>query len=301
MKFIDCAVIGAGPAGLNASLVLGRARKQIALFDNKTNRNRVTQKSHGFITRDGIKPEEFKELGLNDLKKYSSIHYYEKTVLTITKQSTGLFEIVTSDHTKYLAERVLLATGIQEEFPSILEVREFYGKSLFSCPYCDGWELKDQPLIIISENEDYTLHMTKLVYNWSTDLVIATNGNELSKPFMDELCNKNIRVITEPIRSLQGEEGYLKRVEFHSGLHIERASGFIVPTFFRPNQFLEQLGCELQSNETFVIDDFGRTSEKNIYVAGETTTQGPSSLIIAASQGNKAAIAINSDITDERF
>ncbi|MED1559133.1 NAD(P)/FAD-dependent oxidoreductase [Bacillus paramycoides] len=301
MEFIDCAVIGAGPAGLNASLVLGRARKQIALFDNKTNRNRVTQKSHGFITRDGIKPEEFKELGLNDLKKYPSVHYYEKTVSTITKRSTGLFEIVTLDDTKYLAERVLLATGIQEEFPSIPDVREFYGKSLFSCPYCDGWELKDQPLIIISENEDNTLHMTKLVYNWSTDLVIATNGNELSKPLMDELCNKNIRVITEPIRSLQGEEGYLKRVGFHSGLHIERADGFIVPTFFRTNQFLEQLGCELQNNATFVIDDFGRTSEKNIYLAGETTTQGPSSLIIAASQGNKVAIAINSDITDERF
>lgn len=301
MECIDCAVIGAGPAGLNASLVLGIARKQIALFDNKTNRNRVTQKSHGFITRDGIKPEDFKELGLNDLKKYPSVHYYEKTVSTITKQSTGLFEIVTSDHTKYLVERVLLVTGIQEEFPSIPNVREYYGKSLFSCPYCDGWELKDQPLSIISENEDYTVHMTKLVYNWSTDLVIATNGNELSQTIMDELSNKNITVITEPIRALQGEDGYLKEVKFHSGLRIERAGGFIVPTFFRPNQFIEQLGCELQSNETFVIDDFGRTSEKNIYVAGETTTQGPSSLIIAASQGNKAAIAINSDITEERF
>ncbi|ALQ68364.1 NAD(P)/FAD-dependent oxidoreductase [Bacillus thuringiensis] len=301
MECIDCAVIGAGPAGLNASLVLGRARKQIALFDNKTNRNRVTQNSHGFITRDGIKPEEFKEIGLNELMKYPSVHYYEKTVVMITKQSTGLFEIETKDHTKYLAERVLLATGIQEEFPSIPNVREYYGKSLFSCPYCDGWELKDQPLIIISENEDYTLHMTKLVYNWSTDLVIATNGNELSQAIMDELSNKNIPVITEPIRALQGEEGYLKEVEFYSGLRIERAGGFIVPTFFRPNQFIEQLGCEPQSNGTFVIDDFGRTSEKNIYLAGETMIQGPSSLIIAASHGNKAAIAINSDITDERF
>ena len=103
--------------------------------------------------------------------------------------------------------------------------------------------------------------MTKLVYNWSTDLVIATNGNELSQTIMDELSNKNIPVITESIRTLQGEGGYLK-VEFHSGLRIERAGGFIVPTFFRPNQFIEQLGCELQSNGTFVIDDFGRTSEK---------------------------------------
>lgn len=143
--------------------------------------------------------------------------------------------------------------------------------------------------------------MTKLVYNWSTDLVIATNGNELSKPTMDELCNKNIRVITEPIHALHGEEGYLNQVKFRSGLHIERSGGFIVPSFCRPNRFIEQLGCELQSNETFVIDDFGRTSEKNIYLAGETITQGPSSLSIAASQGNKSAIAINSDITDERF
>ena len=116
---------------------------------------------------------------------------------------------------KIFGRKSFISDGYAGRISIYPNVREYYGKSLFSCPYCDGWELKDRPLIIISENEDHTLHMTKLVYNWSTDLVIATNGNELSQTIMDELSNKNIPVITESIRTLQGEGGYLKsRVSF---------------------------------------------------------------------------------------
>lgn len=301
MELLDCAIIGAGPAGLNASLVLGRARRKVALFDNGTNRNRVTQESHGFLTRDGIKPAEFKEISLNELKNYPSVRYYENTVSKITKQSNGWFTITTLENTEYVAEKIILATGIKEKFPSIPNIKQYYGKSLFSCPYCDGWELKDQPLIIISETEEHALHMGKLVYNWSKDLVIATNGHELSKPTLNELQRKNITVMIESIQNLHGHDGYLKKVEFNSGREIERFGGFIVSSFIRPNQFAEQLGCELQENGAIVTDNTVRTSQKNIYTAGETTKLGHSSLIIAASEGNKAAIAVNSDITDERY
>lgn len=301
MELLDCAIIGAGPAGLNASLVLGRACRKVALFDNRTNRNRVTQESHGFITRDGIKPAAFKEISLNELKSYPSVQYYENTVSKITKQSNGWFKITTLENTEYTAEKIILATGIQEKFPSIPNIKQYYGKSLFSCPYCDGWELKDKPLIIISENEEHAFHMGKLVYNWSKDLVIATNGHELSNPILNELHTKNITVITEPIKNLYGDDGYLKKVEFHSGHEIERFGGFIVFTFMRPNQFAEQLGCEIQENGAIVTENTVHTSQKNIYTAGEATKLGHSSLIIAASEGYKAAIAVNTDITNERF
>lgn len=301
MELFDCAIIGAGPAGLNASLVLGRARKKVALFDNGTNRNRVTQESHGFITRDGINPAQFKEIGLNELKRYPSVQYHEKTVSKITKQSTGSFKIATVEDIEFIAEKIILTTGVQEVFPSIPNIKQYYGKSLFSCPYCDGWELKDEPLIVISENEEQAYHKGKLVYNWSNNLVIATNGHELSNPIMNELRRKNIMVRTEPIQNLHGEDGYLKKVEFASGYEIERIGGFIVPSFIRPNQFAEQLGCEINEYGAIVTDDSGRTSQKDIYTAGETSKLGPSSLIIAAAEGNKAAMAVNSDMTNERF
>lgn len=297
MELFDCAVIGAGGAGLNASLILGRSRKKIALFDNGTNRNRVTQESHGFLTRDGIKPAEFKEIALNDVKKYPSVHFYQNTVLNITKQSNGLFKIETLEDVAYVAERIILATGVQEEFPSIPDVRKYYGKSLFSCPTCDGWELRDKPLIIISEDEEQTLFKGKLIYNWSKDLVIATNGHELSAPTLNELQRKEITVITEPIQNLHGEDGYLNKVVFSSGLEIERVGGFIVPNFVRPNHFAEQLGCQLNENGSIMMDEAGRTSQENVYTAGETAKLGQSSLIVAAAEGYKAAMAVVFDST----
>ncbi|MFJ7730859.1 NAD(P)/FAD-dependent oxidoreductase [Lysinibacillus sp. NPDC097231] len=297
MEIFDCAVIGAGGAGLNASLILGRSQKKIALFDNGTNRNRVTQESHGFLTRDGIKPAEFKEIALNDVKKYPSVHFYQNSVTNITKQSNGLFKIETLEDVAYVAERIILATGVQEEFTAIPDVREYYGKSLFSCPTCDGWELRDKPLIIISEDEEQTLFKGKLVYNWSKDLVIATNGHELSSPTLNELQRKNITVITEPIQNLHGKDGYLNKVVFSSGLEIERAGGFIVPNFMRPNQFAEQLGCQLNENGSIIMDEAGRTSQENVYTAGETAKLGQSSLIVAAAEGYKAAMAVVFDST----
>jgi len=297
MELFDCAVIGAGSAGLNASLILGRSRKKVVLFDNGSNRNRVTQESHGFLTRDGIKPAEFKEIALNDVKKYPSVHYYQNTVMNITKQSNGLFKIETLEDVEYVAKRIILATGVQEEFPSIPDIRKYYGKSLFSCPFCDGWELRDKPLIIISQAEAQTLFKGKLVYNWSKDLVIATNGHELSAPTLNEIQRKDISVITEPILNLNGEEGYLNKVVFSSGLEIERVGGFIVPNFVRPNQFAEQLGCQLNENGSIMMDEAGHTSQENVYAAGETAKLGQSSLIVAAAEGYKAAMAIVFDST----
>ncbi|MDP5275639.1 NAD(P)/FAD-dependent oxidoreductase [Chengkuizengella axinellae] len=301
MDLFDCAIIGAGPAGLSASLVLGRSRRKIALFDNGTNRNQVTQESHGFLTRDGIKPEEFREIGLKELKNYPSVQYHAKTVTNITKQSSGVFTISTLDNQKYSAEKVVLAAGIQEIFPKVPNIKQYYGKSLFSCPYCDGWELRDQPLIIICDNEDYVMHMGKLIYNWTKDLVIATNGLELSSSIMNDLRRKNISVMTEPIKKLCGEDGYLNKVEFASGYEIQRTRGFIVPSFFRPNQFAEHLHCEVQNNGVIETDESGRTSQKNVYSAGETSALGPSSLMIAAGEGNKTAVAVNMDLINERF
>jgi len=302
MTIFDCMIIGAGPAGLSASLTLGRARRKIAVLDDGTNRNRVTQESHGFITRDGIKPQEFKDLGLDELKKYPSVSIFNTTVTEIIKEPTSeRFKVKTKNGHEYLTEKVILATGVQEVFPAIPAVRTYYGKSLFSCPYCDGWELRNTPLVIIAEKEDHVLHLAKLVYNWSKNLVVATNGNEMSTVGVEQLQQRGIKVMTEPILKLHGEDGYLQQVEFQSGEIIARTGGFVVPSFYRPNKFVEQVGCELTELGAAVTDGSGRTSIKNIYIAGETEKAGPSSLLIAAADGSKAAFAVNMDLTMERF
>ena len=181
MSVLDCIVIGGGPSGLSASLTLARARRNIVLFDDKKNRNRVTQASHGFITRDGIKPQEFKEIALKELENYPTVSYFKETVTEIIKDRDNVrFTVKTNNNQQYVTEKIILATGIQEIF-SIPSIRNFYGKSLFSCPYCDGWEQRDKPLVVIAEKEEHVLHLASLIYNWSQDLVVLTNGVQLSQ------------------------------------------------------------------------------------------------------------------------
>ena len=301
MDVLDCIVIGGGPAGLSASLTLGRARRSIALFDDGTNRNRVTQASHGFITRDGIKPQEFKEMALKELANYSTISYINETITDVRKEfGNKQFMVITGDGREYVAEKLVLATGIQEEF-SIPSVRDYYGKSLFSCPYCDGWEQRDKALVVIAEKEEHAQHLAQMIYNWSRDLVVLTNGGLLSKSVRTELEKRNIKVKTEPITKLIGNDGYLEKIQLATGETIERSGGFVAPSYYRPNQFAEKLGCKFHENGEIITDGVGRTTEKNVYIAGEVEKSKPNSLLISAAKGNKAAVAVNTDLTMERF
>lgn len=301
MNVLDCIIIGGGASGLSASLTLGRARRNIALLDDGTNRNRVTQASHGFITRDGIEPQAFKERALKELEIYPSVSYFTATVTEIIKDTGNeRFTVKTSTSQEFVSEKIILATGIQEIF-KIPSIRKFYGKSLFSCPYCDGWEQKDKPLVVIAEKEEHVLHLTKLIYNWSQDLVVLTNGVQLSEEGKTELQKHPIKIISEKIKDLIGNDGYLQKIEFETGETISRSGGFVAPSYYRPNQFAEKLGCEIQEDGKVITDGVGRTTQKNVYIAGETERSKPSSLMISAAKGNKAAVSVNTDLTMERF
>ncbi|GGN56923.1 MULTISPECIES: NAD(P)/FAD-dependent oxidoreductase [Bacillaceae] len=301
MEKYDCIVIGAGPAGLSATLTLGRARRKVTIFDNGTNRNRVTQESHGFLTREGIKPQEFKNIAMKELKSYPSVSISNETVIEVNKDDQNdLFLIKSSNNKTYITEKILLATGIQEEFP-LTQIRQYYGKSLFSCPYCDGWELRDKPLAIIAENDEHIIHMTKLVFNWSKDLIVFTNGHQLFNKVRNDFESKKIKVYTDVIEDLHGDNGNLESIELESGDNILRSGGFVVPSFYRPNKFAEQLNCQFDKNGGIITDGAGRTTANGIYIAGETEKAESSSLIIASADGNKAASSINMDITLDRF
>lgn len=176
----DCAIIGGGPAGLNAALVLGRARRNTLLFDNNNPRNAVTQESHGFITRDGVKPKEFREIAHKEIGKYPSVIFEKKQITSVTKNDY-VFELMTSENEIYQSKTIIISTGLKDNLPKIENISDYYGKSLFNCPYCDGWELRDKPLVVIIEEQIQGFHFIQTIYNWSKDLVVCTNG----KPFQN--------------------------------------------------------------------------------------------------------------------
>lgn len=296
---LECIIIGGGPAGLNAALVLGRARRQTVLFDNNDARNKVTHESHGFITRDGVTPKEFREAAHNDIRKYPSVKIKKETIIEVYKEENGLISVKTADGQIITSKKLIFATGLKERLPNIEGVRAFYGKSLFSCPYCDGWEQRDQPLVLISENA-HAVHMAKMIYQWSKDLIICTNGN---KTISDEdklvFERKGILVREEKIARLHGTDGKLEKIIFEDGHEISRTGGFVTTELYQGNQFGASLGCALNENGGIIVDALGKTNINGVFAAGDTSFSGPSQLIIAASEGVRAAAGVNSELTME--
>ncbi|RCW63336.1 NAD(P)/FAD-dependent oxidoreductase [Saliterribacillus persicus] len=297
---LDCAVIGGGPAGLNAALVLGRSRRKTILFDDNKPRNAVTSESHGFITRDGIHPQEFKRVAQDELNRYPDVRTEKQRVHRITKEN-NVFQVETENGRVYSAKKIILATGFKEVLPDIPRVKEFYGKSLFSCPFCDGWELRDRPLAVITDDEK-AFHMAKMVSNWTNDLIIFTNGSKLLSPEEQELLkSKDISINEKKIAALIGEEGMLSKIRFEDETEVLREGGFITAEWKQAASFDSSLEYTLNEQGGIETDSFKRTNMEGVFACGDTRIAGPSQLIIAAGEGSMAAMAVNAALIEEKF
>jgi thioredoxin reductase len=298
---VDCAIIGGGPAGLNAALVLGRARRSVLVFDDNRPRNAVTQESHGFVTRDGVEPREFRRLGRQDISKYPSVAIRDVRITDVKNQESG-FELATDDGTVVQASTIILATGLREALPAVPGLHDYYGKSLFCCPYCDGWELREKPLVVIAENGQAAFHMAKVVWNWSRDLLVCTNGRGVvSTEHQAILQRHGVQVVEDTITALVGKGGMLERVVFASHDESARRGGFVVPQLGQASDFGALLGCDMNAHGGIVTDDLGRTTVPGVYAAGDTSVAVPAQLVIAAAAGSRAAAGVNTDLTDRAF
>ncbi len=296
----DCAIIGGGPAGLNAALVLGRSRRNTLLFDDDNGRNLVTRESHGFITRDGIEPEELKRLGRQDIAKYDCVELKNQRVASVNQISETHYELVTESGEVFHSIKIIIAAGLKEEQPNVPDIEKFYGTSLFSCPYCDGWELRDQPLAVIADKQVFEL--AKKIYTWSHDLIVFTNGEgRLEEEDKQKLLRKGIKVVEDIIDGLEGENGQLRRVRLEDGTLIERTGGFVTPLWSHATPFAKELGCKQNEHGGILTDDYGRTNVWNVYAAGDASLIIPSQLVIAAGEGSAAAIGVNGDLINEYF
>src|SRR6476646_5000402 len=301
----DCAIIGRGPAGLNAALVLGRTRRNTILFDNNDPRNAVTQESHGFITRDGIKPKEFREIAHKEIGRYPSVTYSKREVTSVIKNDNEqLFELITSENDeRYQSKTIIIATGLKDVLPSIDNISDYYGKSLFHCPYCDGYELQDKPLVvIIGEQVQATFSFIQTTYNWSKDLIVCTNGEAFQNSAQKSLLeNKGIKIIEHKIKNFEGKNGQIEKIVFENGESVLRKGGFVAPQPVQASGFGKQLGCKYNPLGGIVVDLFGRTNIKGVYAAGDASVINPAQLIIAAAEGVRAAAGVNMDLTQKEF
>jgi len=296
----DCVIVGGGPGGLSAALVLGRARRSVMVIDDNRPRNAVTHASHGFLTRDGIEPAEFRRIAYEEVLAYPSVEHRQAEVVDICRQANG-FEIVMKTGERVRTKKLIMATGLKEVFPEIDGLYDYYGKSLFNCPYCDGWEWRDRPIFLLTE-EPVILHMAKLLYNWSQDLIVCTNGKPLlTTEERKMLESKNIQVIETPVVAFEGQNGLLEQIVLADGHRIKRNAGFVIPKWQPRADFSKQIGYAVTDFGGIATDAMGRSAIAGLYAAGDAAHVWPSQLIYAASDGYKTAVTVNMDLSEELF
>ncbi|WKA56545.1 NAD(P)/FAD-dependent oxidoreductase [Planococcus shixiaomingii] len=295
----DCVIIGGGPAGLNAALVLGRSRRKIALVDANQPRNAVTHASHGYLTQDGVSPSEFRRIAYEEIVRYPTVEHHIDKVLDVHKTEQGF--LVRTLHKEFTTKKLLVATGLKEILPDIGGIKEFYGKSVFYCPYCDGWEMRDRQLVVVSHHPQ-VFHFAKLLSNWSRDLLICTNGKSiLTEEETQELKANKISVTQKPVQSFCGTNGQLEEVVWTDGTRTKRTGAFINPQWFPQLDFLKQIPIEKNDQAAILTDAMGKSTTPGLFAAGEATTGTPTQLIVAAAAGSLAATSINAELTMERF
>ncbi|WP_213523565.1 NAD(P)/FAD-dependent oxidoreductase [Paenibacillus sp. J31TS4] len=298
-QLLDVAIIGGGPAGLNAALVLARARKQVAVVDEGRPRNAVTRETHGFLTRDGISPGEFRRLAMEEISAYPSVSFLEDTAVSITGMD-GRFQIETAQGQTFASKKVLFAIGMKDRPLGIPGLAEVYGKSAFVCPYCDGWELRDQPLVIITKGAEL-MHFAPIIAGWTNRFTVCTNGpDELTDTEREEFRRKRIPLFDSPIRYIDSSDGIVRQVVLESGTTVACRGIFFKPELVTGSDLPRTIGCQITETGTIVVDEFGRSNVPGVFSAGDAASR-LHQAIAAASMGAFVAAAINNELNTEAW
>jgi len=286
----DVVVVGGGAAGLSAALVLGRARRRVAVVDAGSPRNAPAAHMQGFLSRDGMPPAELLAAGRAEVASYG-VELIEDQVISI--ESGFVVERRLGD--RLTARRVLVTTGVGDELPDIPGVRERWGRDLLHCPYCHGWEVRDQPLGVLGTLPGAVQH-AQLVRQWSDDVAFFVHTYDLTAPEHDELEARGIRVVFGTVSCLVIDNDRLTGVELVDGQLIERSAVFIRPTNTpHPDGLLAGLGCEVDPAGFVTVDRTGLTTVDGVWAAGNVVDP-RAQVITAAGAGSAAAIAINADL-----
>lgn len=288
----DVVVVGAGAGGLNAALVLARARRQVAVVDAGEPRNAPAAHMQGFLSRDGMSPAALLEVGRAEVAGYG-VDLIEGQVDHI--DSGFLVRLVGGPVLK--ARRVLVATGLRDELPAIPGVRERWGKDLLHCPYCHGYEVRDQPIGVLGTGPGSVYHAL-LLRQWSDDVVLFSHTLDLTGDERERLAARSVRVADGMVKRLVVDEDRLRGVELAEGRVVPRNAVFVAPRMVPRDGLLTGLGCERDKSGWVITDRSGRTSAPGVWAVGNVAD--PRALVVtAAGMGAAAGFAINHHLVDE--
>jgi thioredoxin reductase len=296
---IDVIVIGGGPAGWSAALLLGRARRGVLLIDDGQPRNRASPAVHAFLTREGTPPLELLSQASSEALKYPSVQARRGRVAGVSRDPGG-FHVTVDDGTRYQSRKILLATGVVDELPPIAGIERCYGRSVHHCPYCDGWEHRDQPLAVYGRG-DKGIGLALMLTLWSADVALCTDGrDEAARAAHSRLQRQSVALREQAIERVEADDrGNLQALVFADGTWLARRALFF-NTGCRAGSLLHAaLGCEIGERGSIRTDPLTEESSvPGIYAAGDASRD-VLLVIVAAAEGAKAAVAINKALLKE--
>jgi thioredoxin reductase len=290
----DTAIVGGGPAGLSAAIVLGRSRRRVVLLDHCQPRNYAAQAVHCFLGHDGIAPFGLRDIGRGEAQKYG-VEIVDAEVIAArcnndSKNQNLKFEIKTKTRS-FSSRTLLLATGVVDDLPDIPNFKDFYGRSVHHCPYCDGWEHRDQRLVAFGDGKSAAKLALEL-RTWSPHIIVCSNGEPLSGDDRRTLTELNIDCREERAARLVGENGALRQVEFASGPPLDCDALFFSTGQGQRSRLAEMLGCEENEDDLIKKEGKQHTCVEGLFIAGDADCD-VQFAIVAAAEGAVAAAAIN--------
>ncbi|WP_448617734.1 NAD(P)/FAD-dependent oxidoreductase [Geodermatophilus sp. URMC 65] len=292
-KVHDVVVVGGGAAGLSAALVLGRARRRVAVVDAGAPRNAPAAHMHGFLSRDGMSPADLLAAGRAEIARYG----VELVAARVVGIEPG-FVVRLAGGRVLRARRILLTTGVRDELPDIAGVRDRWGRDLLHCPYCHGWEVRDQPLGVLGTGPGAVVH-AQLIRQWSDDVVFFAHTHQLTVPERVQLRARGIQIVDGEVTRLVVEADRLTGVRLADGRRVARTAVFLRPGN-TPHAYglLAGLGCRTDEAGFVTVDATGQTSCFGVWAAGNVADP-RGQVIAAAGAGNTAGIALNADLVAE--
>ncbi len=294
----DVVVVGGGPAGLSAALMLGRCRRRVVVCDVGEPRNRRTHAVHGYLTRDGIAPRELTDIGRRELGAYG-VEFRCVGVVGVARHDDRQFDVTLANGGAIRARFVLLATGVVDDLPAIPGFHECYGTSVFHCPYCDGWEWRDRRLAAYGIGRDAT-GLSLALKTWSGDVALCTDGGRVDRRAAARLARNHVAVRRAPVERLEHRDGRLTAIAFADGSRLERDVLFFTSGQHPQSLIATHLGCALNRRGTVKTGNMCETNVPRIYVAGDASRDAQF-VVVAAAEGVKAAVAIHQALQAEEL
>ena len=289
----DAVVVGGGPAGLSAALILGRCCRHVLLVDEGHQRNRFSEHMHGFLACDGISPQQFLSTAREQLRPYDSVLLIEDVVENAACLGHE-FALALSNHEPVRTRTLLLATGVVDHLPPIEGIEPLYGKSVHHCPYCDGWEWRQHRIAAYGSGDDKGGGLALMLLQWSNDVLLFTDGPaELSLAMQARLRERNVAIHEAKIVRLNGDGPRLESVVLSDGKSVECNALFFNTGQHQRSPLASSLGCKFTDRGGVDAGDLDVTTDvEGLFVAGDVTRD-VQLVAIAAAEGVKAAFAIN--------